>query len=98
MDRATATKLIEQYNVDMASLGQFLIDNWLPGSQAEESVRDYLTDEMGVDLDEFDDEEIEKLEEDLWNQPTGAPPTKKEPDDDDDDVYDLNWMRHGEGI
>lgn len=98
MDRASAIKLLEKYDVDTASFGRYLVHDWLSGSQAEEAVRDYLTNELDVNLDEDDDEEIEKLENDLWNQPTGAPPVKKEPDDDDDDVFDLNWMRQGEGI
>lgn len=84
-DRKRAIDLADRYGLDKEKLADYLIENWLSGSQALEAINDYLTDELEIqhpDEDEDEDDEelddsVAKLEEDLWKQPTGAPPVKR---------------------
>ena len=59
-NRQKAFDLVNDHNVDREALCNYLLNDWLSGDQAHEAVTDFLEDEMGINLDEPEDEEDEK--------------------------------------
>lgn len=60
-NRQQAFNLVNDHNVDREALCNYLLNDWLSGAQAHEAVKDFVHCEMGINLDEPEDEEDEDM-------------------------------------
>lgn len=58
-NRREAANLIDRYSIDKEALLDYILENFMAGSDALEAVQDYIEEELDINLKEDEDEENE---------------------------------------